>query len=62
MALIIYLIGCISAYLLMCKKYKDTSNNEIYNNSEVYMVVIIGTLMSWITILIYTYNKFIAKE
>lgn len=53
---VIYLIGCVIAFLVLNKQYKDCLSESTYCE-DACTVYAFGTMMSWLTVAIYIYNK-----
>lgn len=58
---IIYLVGCEMAFLVLDKQYKDYFS-ESTSREDACAVYAFGTIMSWITVIIYIYNKCFNRE
>lgn len=58
---IIYLVGCEMAFLVLEKQYKDCFS-ESTSCKDACAVYAFGTIMSWITVIIYIYNKCFNRE
>ena len=54
---VIYLVGCAIAFLVLDKQYKDCLP-ESADCEDACAIYAIGTMMSWLTVAIYIYNKF----
>ena len=53
---IIYLIGCVIAFLVLNKQYKSRLPKSTYCE-DACTVYAFGTMMSWLTVAINIYNK-----
>lgn len=53
---IIYIVGCISAFLVIEKQYRDNLPESAYCE-DACAVFAFGTMMSWFTVVIYIYDK-----
>lgn len=49
----IYLLGCILAFIFLLKKFLDTPNEERCNNSDVIIIFVFGILFSWVTVILF---------
>lgn len=58
---VLYLAGCIIAFLILDKQYTDNLPQSIECN-DACAVYAFGTMLSWITVIIYLYNKCFNKE
>lgn len=58
---VIYLVGCVIAFLILDKQYKDCLPESAYCEGAC-AVYAFGTMMSWLTVVIYIYNKCFNKE
>ena len=61
MGFIIYIVGCISAFLVIDKQYRDSLPESAYYE-DTCAVFVFGTILSWIPVIIYLYNKCFNKE
>lgn len=57
---IIYLIGCIIAFLILNRQYKNYLPESICCE-DACAIYAFGTMMSWLTVTIYIYNKLLNK-
>lgn len=58
---IIYIVGCVSAFLVIDKQYRDSLPESAYCE-DACAVFAFGTMMSWVTVAIYIYNKCFNRE
>ena len=58
---VIYLVGCIVSFLILDKQYKDYLQESTYCE-DACTVYAFGTMMSWLTVAIYIYNKCFNRE
>lgn len=58
---VIYLVGCVIAFLVLDKEYTDNlpQSLECDDACDVYTF---GIMLSWITVIIYLYNKCFNKK
>lgn len=57
--LIIYLIGCIAAFLI-CKNCLSNSSN--YEDEGACTIYAVGTLLSWVIVVLYLYKKYFSVD
>lgn len=58
---VIYLVGCIVSFLILDKQYKNYLQESTYYE-DACAVYAFGTMMSWLTVVIYIYNKCFNRE
>ena len=58
---VLYLAGCIIAFLILDKQYTDNLSQSL-ECDDACTVYAFGTMLSWITVIIYLYNKCFNKE
>ena len=58
---VIYLVGCVIAYLVLDKEYTDNLPQSL-ECDDACVVYTFGIMLSWITVIIYLYNKCFNKE
>lgn len=58
---IVYIVGCVIAFLVISKQYKDSSPESTYCE-DACVVYAFGTMLSWVTVAIYIYNKCFNRE
>lgn len=58
---VIYLVGCVIAFLVLDKQYKNCLPESAYYE-DACAVYAFGTMLSWITVIIYLYNKCFNKK
>ena len=57
----IYLVGCVIAFLVLDKQYKDCLPESAYCEDSC-AVYAFDTMMSWLTVAIYIYRKYFNRE
>ena len=58
---IVYIVGCVIAFLVLSKQYKDRLPEFAYCE-DACAVYTFGTMLSWVTVAIYIYNKCFNRE
>ena len=58
---VLYLAGCIIAFLILDKQYTGNLPQSL-ECDDACTVYAFGTMLSWITVIIYLYNKCFNKE
>ena len=58
---IVYIVGCAIAFLVISKQYKDSLSEYAYRE-DACAVYTFGTMLSWVTVAIYIYNKCFNRE
>ena len=58
---VIYLVGCVIAFLVLNKQYKDCLPESTYCE-DACTIYAFGTMMSWLTVAIYIYKKCFNRE
>ena len=49
----IYLLGCILAFIFLFKKFLDTPSEKRCSNSEAITIFVFGILFSWVTVILF---------
>ena len=49
----IYLLGCILAFIFLFKKFLDTPSETRCSNSDVITIFVFGILFSWVTVILF---------
>ena len=49
----IYLLGCILAFIFLFKKFLDTPSEIRCSNSDVITIFVFGILFSWVTVILF---------
>ena len=58
---VIYLVGCVIAFLVLDKEYTDNLPQSL-EYDDACVVYTFGIMLSWITVIIYLYNKCFNKK
>ena len=58
---VIYSVGCVIAFLVLDKEYTDNLPQSL-ECDDACAIYTFGIMLSWITVIIYLYNKCFNKE